>query len=128
MKLDHVNVRVRNLTEMCQFYEDILRLKTGYRPAFPGARGAWLYDETGRPVLHLSTASDGADRANHPIDHIAFRTDDITEMMEQLESNDIAFQDDEVPEIDLIQVFFYDPEGGRVEVSGTKRPSENSGE
>ena len=54
---------VADLEEMSQFYQDILKLKPGYRPPFSGSPGEWLYDESGHPVVHLSTTSAGASSA-----------------------------------------------------------------
>ena len=118
MKLDHVNIRVRNLAVMSRFYVDILSLTVGHRPPFSGAPGAWLYDDTGHPVVHLSTISTSVKRAGQNLDHIAFRTDDLAQVMKRLKSNGVEFEIDEVPETDIVQIFFRDPEGGRVEVSG----------
>ena len=123
MNLDHVNVYVENLEGMSQFYQDILKLTPGYRPSFSGPPGAWLYDGSGRPVVHLSTTSTGSSRRHQHLDHIAFRTDDIEGVIRELDSRKIQYEIYEVAEIDLIQVFFHDPEGGRLEVSAVKRPS-----
>jgi catechol 2,3-dioxygenase-like lactoylglutathione lyase family enzyme len=40
--LDHVNIRTTQLDEMSAFYENVLSLKRGKRPAFPFG-GAWHY-------------------------------------------------------------------------------------
>ena len=123
MNLDHVNVYVTDLENMSQFYQDILKLKPGYRPSFSGPPGKWLYDESGHPVVHLSTTSAGARGRRQHLDHIAFRTDDINGVIRELDSRKIKYEIYEVAEIDLIQVFFHDPEGGRLEVSAVRRPS-----
>lgn len=123
MNLDHVNVYVADLENMSQFYQDILQLTPGYRPSFSGPPGEWLYDGSGHPVVHLSTTSAGARGARQHLDHIAFRTDDIEGVIQKLDSRKIQYEIYEVAEIDLIQVFFHDPEGGRLEVSAVKRPS-----
>ena len=56
-----------------RFYEEVLGLKSGPRPAF-NFPGAWLYSE-GHPVLHLNDISP-TDKVQPPdsgvIDHIAF--------------------------------------------------------
>ena len=123
MNLDHVNVYVADLEEMSQFYQDILKLKPGYRPSFSGPPGEWLYDESEHPVVHLSTTSAGTRGTRQHLDHIAFRTDDIEGVIRELDSRKIKYEIYEVDEINLIQVFFHDPEGGRLEVSAVKRSS-----
>ena len=120
MNLDHVNVYVENLEGMSQFYQDILKLTPGYRPSFSGPPGAWLYDGAGRPVVHLSTTSTGSSRRHQHLDHIAFRTDDLKDIIKKLELRNIEYDLYEVPEINLVQIFFHDPEGGRLEVSAAK--------
>ena len=116
MILDHVNIRVQNLEQMRSFYRDVLDLKVGYRPPFPGSPGAWLYDSVGNPVVHLSTFNKESDQTGHRLGHVAFRTSGLSNIVSRLKSNGIEFQLEEVPETKLIQIFFNDPEGGRVEV------------
>ena len=120
MILDHVNVYVRDLESMSRFYQDILGLTPGYRPSFSGSSGAWLYDGSGRPVVHLSTTSTGSSRRHQHLDHIAFRTDNLKDIIKKLDLRNIEYDLYEVPEINLVQIFFHDPEGGRLEVSATK--------
>ena len=120
MNLDHVNVYVENLEGMSQFYQDILKLTPGYRPSFSGPPGAWLYDGSGRPVVHLSTTSTGSSRRHQHLDHIAFRTDDLKDIIKKLELRNIEYDLYEVPEINHVQIFFHDPEGGRLEVRAAK--------
>jgi len=123
MNLDHINVYVTDLEEMSRFYQDILKLKPGYRPPFSGSPGEWLYDGSGHPVVHLSTTSAGGRGIRQHLDHIAFRTDDIEEVIRELDSRKIKYETDEVAELDLIQISFHDPEGGRLEVVAVKRSS-----
>ncbi len=40
-KLDHVNIRTSRLSEMVDWYRDILGLSSGKRPDFPFP-GAWV--------------------------------------------------------------------------------------
>src|SRR5207249_9916358 len=71
--LDHYNVSTRKLGDTVRFYEEVLGLVNGPRPAFDFP-GAWLYSE-GHPVLHLNDISptDKPQQANSGvIDHIAF--------------------------------------------------------
>ena len=124
MNLDHVNIRVQNLQQMCWFYQDVLGLIVGYRPPFPGSPGAWLYDSAGNPIVHLSTSTTQSDQTVYSLGHIAFRTSELSTVVGRLKSNRIEFQIEEVPEMELIQIFFTDPEGGRVEVVSTRQQSD----
>jgi len=124
MNLDHVNIRVQNLERMCSFYQDVLDLKVGYRPPFPGSPGAWLYDSAGNPVVHLSTSTTPNNQTGPSLGHIAFRTNELSNVVNRLKSNGIEFEIEEVPETQLIQIFFNDPEGGRVEVCSATQLSQ----
>jgi len=55
-QLDHYNIRTGKIDETVAFYTGVLGLRDG---PFPGDRkfGAWLYDTTDRPVLHLRTGT-----------------------------------------------------------------------
>ena len=59
-QIDHYNIRTGKIDETVKFYSEVLGLRDG---PFPGDRkfGAWLYDTTERPVLHL-IAVDPANR------------------------------------------------------------------
>ena len=124
MNLDHVNIRVQNLEQMRSFYRDILDLRVGYRPPFPGSPGAWLYDSAGNPVVHLSTSTMQNNQTGPSLVLIAFRTNELSNVVNRLKSNGIEFQIEEVPETKLIQIFFNDPEGGRVEVCSATQLSD----
>ena len=106
MNLDHVNVYVADLEEMSQFYQDILKLKPGYRPSFSGPPGEWLYDESGDPVVHLSTTSAGARGPRQHLDHIAFRTDDIERVIRELDSRKINMRSTKWPRLTSSRYFF----------------------
>ena len=101
---------------MRSLYRDVLDLKVGYRPPFPGSPGAWLYDRVGNTVVHLSTSTKESDQTGHRLGHVAFLTSELCNIVSRLMSNGVEFQLEEVPETKLIQIFFNDPEGGRVEI------------
>jgi len=42
MRLDHYTIRTERLEETVRFYEDVVELKSGFRPR-PPMNGAWLY-------------------------------------------------------------------------------------
>ena len=52
-RLDHCNIRTFDLAATVEFYTNVLDLKDG---DFPGPRsfGAWLYDVSDRPVVHVA--------------------------------------------------------------------------
>jgi catechol 2,3-dioxygenase-like lactoylglutathione lyase family enzyme len=138
-RLDHCNIRTFDLDATIAFYTDVVDLKDG---AFPGARsmGAWLYDASDRPILHLiaidpkdpeAALSRVRDRlgplgvdvdveslnGTGVIDHIAFECDDYDRMKAKLEARGLAFTSNDVPSIKLKQLFVNDPNGVTLELN-----------
>lgn len=138
-KLDHCNIRTFDLDATIAFYTDVVELKDG---DFPGTRamGAWLYDASDRPILHLIAIDPkdpeaalgrvrdrlgalGGDldvesmNGTGVIDHIAFECDDYDKMKSKLESRRLAYTSSDVPSIKLRQLFVNDPNGVTLELN-----------
>jgi catechol 2,3-dioxygenase-like lactoylglutathione lyase family enzyme len=118
LALNHYTINVRDLEATRAFYEDIVGLKAGERPplSFPGY---WLYCG-GQPVVHLV----GHRPENAPIegtpdpgrlDHIAFSAENLRLMRERLNANGISFQERVLPQLNMTQLFFQDPDGIYIE-------------
>ena len=138
-RLDHCNIRTFDLDATIAFYTDVVDLKDG---DFPGSRsmGAWLYDASDRPILHLiaidpndpeTTLGKVRDRLGSlagslelasldgggAIDHIAFECADYDEMRAKLEARGLKFTSNDVPMIKLRQLFVNDPNGVTLELN-----------
>lgn len=138
-KLDHCNIRTFDLDATIAFYTDIVDLRDG---AFPGTRsmGAWLYDASDRPILHLIAIDPhdpeaalgrvrdrlgvlGGDlnvesmNGTGVIDHIAFECDDYDAMRAKLTARGLPFTSSDVPSINLRQLFVNDPNGVTLELN-----------
>ncbi|MBV9119060.1 MAG: VOC family protein [Acetobacteraceae bacterium] len=118
LALNHYTINVRDLEATKAFYEDIVGLKAGERPplSFPGY---WLYCG-GQPVVHLV----GHRPENPPIegtpdpgrlDHIAFSAENLRLMRERPNANGISFQERVLPQLNMTQLFFQDPDGIYIE-------------
>jgi catechol 2,3-dioxygenase-like lactoylglutathione lyase family enzyme len=84
--LDHVTLRTHDLEGTSAFFEIVLGLKPGYRPAsiFPGY---WLCGG-GRAVVHLIPGSGGtADCTGETIDHVAYQLTDHDGLRRKLDPN-----------------------------------------
>ncbi len=118
--LDHFNIKASeaDMARIKAFYTDLLGLKEGLRPASIPGKGAWLYAGE-KPLLHLSVVDDvEVDAALNPnLDHIAFRCRGIGRYMERLKESNIDYLLVRTPELDMIQIFFYDPAGIRIEMN-----------
>ena len=75
-RIDHFNIRTRDLDRLCEFYTQVLCLEVGDRPPFDSP-GVWLY-AGGHPILHVGVANDsdsGSDAGGHPILHVGVAND-----------------------------------------------------
>lgn len=136
LRLQHYNIRTTKVDESIRFYADVLGLQSGYRPV-TNRPGAWMYDKTDIPVVHIS----GIDLSNPEamaqleahlgkrdldtlngsgaIDHIAFEGEDYDAFRGDLDKKGVAYTARDVPEIDLKQLFLVDPNGITVELNFT---------
>jgi catechol 2,3-dioxygenase-like lactoylglutathione lyase family enzyme len=116
--LDHYNVSTRKLEETVRFYEDVLGLANGPRPAF-NFPGAWLYSD-GHPVLHLNDISQ-TDREQRPdsgvIDHVAFGSRGFEAMKRHLAGKGVPYRVNEVPNSTRRQIFLRDPNNVEIELN-----------
>ncbi len=120
--LDHVNIVTDDVAACRRFYVDALGFEEGFRPAFD-TPGIWLY-VGGEPVVHIVQVDKMPPKNSGSIDHIAFRAHNFEKFTARLDANGIAYEDREVPGMDLHQLFCYDPHGIKVEFNfqGQDRP------
>ena len=129
--LDHCSIRTTKLQETRQFFVDILGLEDGKRPDFPFP-GAWLYTDS-TAVIHLigvdpddpsglqryvgGEISSEALQGSGAFDHIAFRANDPSVLIERLKKTDYAYRERQVPNMNLFQIFVEDPNGITIELN-----------
>ena len=133
--LNHFSIRTTDLDATRAFYETVLGLTVGPRPAFPFP-GLWMYRgdhaDYANAVVHII----GIDR-NDPaglnrylgerdnaqlhgtgvVDHIAFFADGLREMIDHLKKLGIEPRQRIVPSIGLYQLFLDDPDGVVIELN-----------
>ena len=115
------------------FYESVLELTVGSRPAFDFP-GVWLYAGS-EPIIHLAgvllepavgepvktaagTALPGGKSSTGAIDHVAFRmVGSMPDYRAGLLARGIAFTEAPVPQFPLHQIFIRDALGVTVELS-----------
>jgi catechol 2,3-dioxygenase-like lactoylglutathione lyase family enzyme len=115
--VDHFNIVISpsQVEGTLRFYKDVLGLKEGFRPTF-GRPGWWLYAGD-HPVLHISLKEIAPTvGATGSFDHIALNATDWPEMKATLERHGIAFDEQLVRDNTVLQIFFRDPNGLRVEL------------
>ena len=138
-RLDHCNIRTFDIEATVKFYVDIVGLRDG---PFGATRsmGAWLYDATDRPVVHLIAIDpdnpglalgrirdrlDGLEgdlsgeslRGGGAIDHLAFACDDYDAVLATLRARGLPYRENDVPSLKLRQVFVNDPNGVTLELN-----------
>lgn len=130
LTLDHINVRTANLEAMLGFYERVMDLKPGPRPHFGGAGGAWLYanenmadsldtvrqDYRAAWVHFVEVGSTEPDHGNLQIEHFAFTASGMADFLKRLEAEECDYQLADMPDIDMVQVNFRDPDGNHIHV------------
>lgn len=112
--LDHFTVLTDDLDATRRFYVDLLGLAEGERPPF-GFPGAWLYCGA-RAVLHVIAGRELPERRAGVIDHMAFSATDLDGWKRKLEARGIAYDLRRQPGTGVWQMFFFDPNGAKVEL------------
>jgi catechol 2,3-dioxygenase-like lactoylglutathione lyase family enzyme len=112
--MNHFTIVTNALEETVQFYQELLGLKTGYRPPM-SFQGAWMYcaDE---PVLHIINKGVLPTEKAGILDHMAFSATDLNGTLATLKSRGLTYDLRRQQETGVWQLFFHDPNGARVEL------------
>ncbi|HJS39714.1 MAG TPA: VOC family protein [Burkholderiales bacterium] len=119
-RMDHFNILTDDLPATLAFYEEHLNLKPGARPPF-SFPGAWLYADGGKdPILHVVAGRPKSQLVKGVIDHMAFYGSDLAGTLKKLKARGIAYDLRRLPEYGTWQLFFFDPNGAKVEIDFDK--------
>lgn len=112
--MNHFTIVTDALEETVRFYQELLGLTTGYRPpmSFPGA---WMYCHE-QPVLHIMDKGALPAEKAGVLDHMAFSATGLARTLAQLKSRALPYNLVRQQETGVWQLFFYDPNGARVEL------------
>lgn len=117
--LDHYNIcgSRTEIDRVIRFYCEILGFTEGYRPSF-GIDGSWLYIGE-KPLVHLTVVDGGVDTsvATSNLNHIAINCEGLTSFQKAFDARGIDYQLERVAELDITQLFLFDPAGVRLELS-----------
>jgi len=95
---------------MVQFLESLGVVKKGARPDFD-VEGFWLYDDSNKPVVHISPASETSTSLG-TVDHLAFRSDrSVSEITSKLEAHGVQYRGGPNPVAGVHQLKVNGPEG-----------------
>ena len=114
--VDHVNIVSEHLEETRRFFNQVLGLTPGPRPAF-AVKGYWLYAGP-RAVVHIQVATGpvGPSRQS-ALNHFALEVEDFDGVLARLDRHGVAYEAFTVPGTAVRQAFFLDPNGVRVEIT-----------
>jgi len=112
--MNHFTVLTDDVAKTVRFYGEVLGLVPGERPNldFPGA---WLYAE-GRAILHIVGGRSHDALKPGVIDHIAFSACGLAATLAKLTAHDVEHICRQQAGSGVWQVFFFDPNGARVEL------------
>ena len=113
--LDHVNIHTEDISRLSAWYERVLGLVAGARPASFDFPGAWLYLGDS-PIVHLVEA-DGIGRPRVPaIEHFSLSATGLGTFLRTLDAVAVDHQLVDVPEAGVVQVNIRDCDGNHVHV------------
>ena len=113
--LDHINIETTDLEGSVLFYEQVLGLRTGWRPGFD-VPGAWLYVDE-EPIVHLVVRPAVHPAPTGAIHHVALKASGLDSMTSRLEQHGIEFTKTVVPDLSVTQLFVDDPNGVKLELN-----------
>lgn len=118
----HIAIKCADLDKTIKFYSDIIGLQEVARPSF-GYPGSWLATDDNHAIIHLYGGAQGLTADGQimygtgSIDHISLMCKGIYGIFHRLTVNNIEWREYRVPNTDLYQVFFYDPNGVLLELT-----------
>ena len=112
--MNHFTVLTDDVAKTVRFYGEVLGLVPGERPNFDFP-GAWLYAED-RPILHIVGGRSRDALKAGVIDHIAFSARGLAATIAKLTAHDVEHICRQQAGSGVWQVFFFDPNGARVEL------------
>lgn len=127
--LEHFLIQTTNLKATRDWYVDVLGFREGPHPDFKFPV-VWLYLGD-KDVVHLTEGGKNvsanrkaylgqhseATQGSGVIDHMAFRSTGLREMMEHLRDKKVEFSKRMVSDQGLFQLFLFDPNGVKVELN-----------
>ena len=112
--MNHFTIVARDLETTRRFYTDVLGLEEGPRPPLP-FDGAWFY-LGGTAVLHAIGRDQAPDPRGGVLDHMAFSATDLARTLGELKARSIEYELIRQVGSGTWQVFFYDPNGAKIEL------------
>ena len=122
--MNHFTVLTDDVERTVRFYDDLLGLRAGPRPAFDFP-GAWLYADDAA-ILHIVGGRPKSELKAGVIDHMAFTGRDLPATLAMLKARNMQYTCRRQVSSGTWQVFFNDPNGARVELDFDRNESETA--
>ena len=128
--IEHLLVAADDIDATRDWYARVLGMKSGPHPDF-GFPVHWMYLGE-RDIVHigpsakaageiqkkyLGRTSQGTGAGTGAIDHIAFRANGLRQMLQHLRAEAVPFSQRRANGQALFQLFFYDPNGIKIELN-----------
>ncbi len=127
--LEHFLIQTDDIERTCDWYVRVLGFRIGPSPDFRFPV-KWLYLGD-RDVIHVCEGGAGVSEARRRylgqqtedlrgsgvIDHVAFRCTGLDEMLARLKASGVEFNERQVDNEALYQLFLFDPNGVKVELN-----------
>jgi catechol 2,3-dioxygenase-like lactoylglutathione lyase family enzyme len=116
-KLDHVNLRTKNLDAMIAWYTTVLGMRIGDRPNFPFP-GAWLYvgDQAVVHLIGVDKNPGAGSEGDLKLEHFALTATGMKDFHAALTAAGEKFERREVPGGKIIQYNIWDPDGKHLHI------------
>lgn len=124
-RLDHINVRTSNLSQMIDWYTDVLGMRNGDRPPFPFP-GAWMYAGD-HAVVHLVSVDREPQTAGLKLEHFALTATGLASFVDRLKARGIDYDCARVPDFDVFQVNVHDCDGNHIHIDFAKSEADALG-
>jgi catechol 2,3-dioxygenase-like lactoylglutathione lyase family enzyme len=112
--MNHFTILTDDVPRTVNFYRELVGLAEGYRPPLPFP-GAWLYAGKAA-VLHIVGGRPREELKAGVIDHMAFSATGLASTLAALEARGVHHDCRHQAGSGTWQVFFFDPNGARVEL------------
>ena len=124
--IDHINILTLDLEGTVSFYEQALGLKRGESAAAKmGYKGAWMFDASGHPLVHLGLKDPERDygpehvpgSVTGSLHHVAFACEDYDAAKARLDAFGAEYRTTEVSGFDFRQIVLKDPNNINLELN-----------
>jgi len=124
--LDHVNIITDDLAGTIRFFVEMFDLDVrDAPPPLPPEHYQWLYDDNNRAIFHINSKSapqafqreTPRGPATGAIHHVALACTGHAGFVARLTEHGIDFRTNDIPSVNLRQIFFSEPNGVLLELN-----------